>query len=194
MSTLHLILSAFSLGLFFIGLWPAFSGGRAGKGYSFVLAIYVLLYSAYGVFYAICYSFTGKGVDHAVLYHIKYGLEGAGYGEYSGLITVALVSLFFSLLLVVIFYSAIREAKIYFPAVSFFCHFFFSCCPVLFTRQLPICICCPGPMKENRSGNITRHPIFMLPQAQPGILYLFMLKAWNGHILMSRFFQGLFSI
>lgn len=32
--------------------------------------------------------FTGNGIDHAALYHLRYGLQGAGFGEYWRLILV----------------------------------------------------------------------------------------------------------
>ncbi len=95
LSILHFFLSALSILLCATGVKLSLSRGRASKKYSFVLVVYFLLYIAYAVFYGVCYYFTGKGVDRAVLYHVKYGLDGAGYGEYSRLILVATVALCF---------------------------------------------------------------------------------------------------
>jgi hypothetical protein len=54
-----------------------------------------LLFTAYGV---INY-FTGHGLDEATIYHLEYGLEGAGFLEYSPLImatiTIAILSAMF---------------------------------------------------------------------------------------------------
>ncbi len=92
----HFLLSSLSLLFFCIGVGLSFSRGRASKRYSFVLVVFFLLYLVYSLFYGVCYSFTGKGIDHAVLYHVKYGLDGAGYGEYNRLILMTIIALFLS--------------------------------------------------------------------------------------------------
>ena len=35
--------------------------------------------------------FTGKGIDDSVIYHLEYGMSGAGFGEYLGIIFVAVI-------------------------------------------------------------------------------------------------------
>ena len=42
------------------------------------------------VLYAVADSFTGEGINSAVIYHATQGFEGAGYSEYTGLITVSI--------------------------------------------------------------------------------------------------------
>jgi len=41
------------------------------------------------IFHEVISFFTGKGIDEAALYHLRYGLEGAGFGEYYWLIMSA---------------------------------------------------------------------------------------------------------
>ena len=45
-------------------------------------------------FYAADY-FTGNGIDSAVIFHLRYGLHGAGFAEYSGLIVASFTALLF---------------------------------------------------------------------------------------------------
>jgi len=49
----------------------------------------MLLFSAYGV----AYYFTGNGIDEATIYHLKYGLGGAGFLEYIWLIATTITVL-----------------------------------------------------------------------------------------------------
>lgn len=49
----------------------------------------VFLFVAYGV----ADYFTGNGIDEAIIYHLRYGLKGAGYFEYSWMIVITIVVL-----------------------------------------------------------------------------------------------------
>ena len=110
---LHFFLSALSLIFCCVGVGVSFSGGRANKTYSFVLVLFSILYLVYALFYIVCYYFTGKGVDYAVLYHVKYGLDGAGYGEYNKLILIVTVALaFFFLMSCYLLFRYSRNKKI----------------------------------------------------------------------------------
>jgi len=67
--------------------------GRGGRGEPSVLvlvavaAVSLLLF----VLYFIADYFTGNGINEAVAYHLRYGLSGAGFSEYSALAVLALV-------------------------------------------------------------------------------------------------------
>lgn len=95
MSTLHLIISVLSLIFFCTGMVRFFSVGKLCRRYSILIAGYGFLYLLWVTFYAVCYYFTGKGIDYSVLYHVKYGLAGAGFGQYDNLIYGSLFFLFF---------------------------------------------------------------------------------------------------
>ncbi|MCI5146228.1 MAG: phosphatidylglycerol--membrane-oligosaccharide glycerophosphotransferase, partial [Candidatus Electrothrix sp. AR3] len=98
MSKLHLIFSLLSLLFFCTGMIRCFGAGKFSRSCFTALVAYGIFYLFYSVFYFICYYFTGKGIDYSVLYHVKYGLEGAGFNEYRGLI-------FFSILFILFFSS-----------------------------------------------------------------------------------------
>ena len=87
MNSSHLILSVLSILFFVIGL-RGYSLQRetSGNVLKCIVAVYAFSYLFYTLFYAVCYYFTGKGINYAVLYHIKYGIDGAGYWEYKKLI------------------------------------------------------------------------------------------------------------
>jgi phosphoglycerol transferase len=64
---------------------------RLHIGVVLVLAILsILLLMANGV----ATYFTGNGIDEATVYHLKYGLDGAGFFEYRWLIGTSLIALF----------------------------------------------------------------------------------------------------
>ncbi len=86
MSTLHFFFSCLSITFLLAGLVPLLSACGCNRKYSVPAAGYCFFYLLYSVFYGVCYYFTGKGVDFSVLYHVKYGLAGAGFGAYSTLI------------------------------------------------------------------------------------------------------------
>lgn len=44
-------------------------------------------------FWFVANYFTGNGIDHAVLFHLRYGLDGAGLSEYLGIISSSMVLL-----------------------------------------------------------------------------------------------------
>lgn len=48
--------------------------------------------------YIIANSFTGEGINESVLYHLMFGLEGAGFKEYSGIIFISIVLILISLI------------------------------------------------------------------------------------------------
>lgn len=60
---------------------PAYTAG------ALVLAVAALLL---GAAHYVADYFTAEGVNEAVIYHLRYGLGGAGFGEYAGLIAAAL--------------------------------------------------------------------------------------------------------
>ena len=53
------------------------------------------------VAHSVATYFTGKGVDEATIFHIKYGLEGAGFGEYSWLMLGSFLILALGIALIV---------------------------------------------------------------------------------------------
>ena len=60
--------------------------------------------------YLLADYFTGNGIDQSVAYHLEYGLEGAGFGEYAMLMLVSLVSLVFVVFAIWLLYWLSRKA------------------------------------------------------------------------------------
>ncbi len=59
----------------------------------FLTAIFLMVTGCY----LLADYFTGNGIDEAVLYHLEYGLNGAGFGEYIALIGITIAVLAFTI-------------------------------------------------------------------------------------------------
>lgn len=81
----HTNLLSLSTLLLVSGIGAAFVGKRS-KPQAIALATLVLLFFLLASCFLAANQFTGRGIDQAVLYHATYGLEGAGFGDYSLLI------------------------------------------------------------------------------------------------------------
>ncbi len=53
--------------------------------------------------------FTGEGINDAVIYHLAYGLAGAGFEEYSMIISMVILFLVFSIVASYIYYRRIKK-------------------------------------------------------------------------------------
>lgn len=67
------------------------------KSCMLIISFIMLIAVSYQGFFLVSHYFTNNGIDDAVIYHLKYGLRGAGYGEFTGLIMVVVEVLFFSI-------------------------------------------------------------------------------------------------
>ncbi len=83
----HGITTTLSIVFFIAGIW-LFSRIKSSKFGAGVFSILVFCSMVLFVAYAVATYFTGNGIDEATLYHLKYGLGGAGFFEYSWLIAV----------------------------------------------------------------------------------------------------------
>lgn len=62
-------------------------------------------------FFIVSDYFTGNGIDESVVYHLRYGLRGAGYREYIGISILASASILLSLATFIITFRLIRPLK-----------------------------------------------------------------------------------
>jgi len=76
------------------GVVSAFFGRRA-KLIAVVLGVLVFLFVVLAFMFVTANWFTGQGIDQATLYHVAYGLDGAGFSEYSLLILGGIALLVF---------------------------------------------------------------------------------------------------
>ena len=65
------------------------------KSYRFPFLTLFFLFISFllTITYAVSNYFTDKGIDESVIYHLRYGLGNAGFEEYAGLITGAVLAL-----------------------------------------------------------------------------------------------------
>lgn len=69
------------------------------KKYIITMTLVFGFFTCYSLGYLVADYFTGKGIDNSVFYHLRYGLSGAGYGEYWPLIITICMVLIYSLLI-----------------------------------------------------------------------------------------------
>ena len=87
-----ILLSTFLLGAAVFILCRHSVNRLVGLLFSLIVLVFFLIT---GVYFFSDY-FTGVGINEAVLYHLKVGLEGAGFGEYKGLVLCGVAYLFFA--------------------------------------------------------------------------------------------------
>jgi phosphoglycerol transferase len=80
----NMALLAASTLLLLTGLGAAFFGKRS-RASAVALGVLVLIFFVLASAFLAANQFTGRGIDQAVLYHATYGLSGAGFSEYWGL-------------------------------------------------------------------------------------------------------------
>lgn len=86
------------LSLFLLALSYAIARRKAGgQALRWAVALATVVVLLLAVFYFVADYFTGKGVDESVIYHLSYGLEGAGFGEYKVLIAASIVLIVLSI-------------------------------------------------------------------------------------------------
>ena len=65
------------------------NNGCASKVSKLLFSSSVFVFVLLAVAYIVSDYFTGVGVNEAVLYHVRYGLSGAGFLEYWKIISIA---------------------------------------------------------------------------------------------------------
>ena len=100
----------FSIGiLFFIAGIFLFKKAATSKINKIIYIILALVTYLGYISYAIADYFTREGINAAVIFHLKYGLKGAGIMEYWNLISLALISIFFGTILA--YWASINNKK-----------------------------------------------------------------------------------
>ena len=66
-------------------------------------ALLVFVYLVLSAFYIVADYFTGEGINDAVIFHLRYGLDGSGFGDYYLIIAIG-VGLFIVSLMAAVFY------------------------------------------------------------------------------------------
>ena len=77
-----------SIGLFFLAFWTSQHKTYQrfiAMMYTFLIFVYMILTT----FYIVANYFTGEGINDAVIFHLRYGLDGSGYGDYYVMLRMA---------------------------------------------------------------------------------------------------------
>jgi phosphoglycerol transferase len=88
MSDIHFLIAA--VFLFALGIYMARRAVSRPLKMLFLMLL-VLLFLVFGTLSLVSIYFTGKGFDESVLYHLAYGVSGAGFADYKGIIASTLV-------------------------------------------------------------------------------------------------------
>ncbi len=86
----NLIFIFLSLCLFSISIY-LYTKTRTSKINKAIFSVLVFTVIIFYLFYFISNYFTGKGINMSVIYHLKYGLVGAGFLEYWELIATSII-------------------------------------------------------------------------------------------------------
>lgn len=97
-----------SAGLFLVALFTSKNRTRTRKS-ALIGAGTIFIYMLLSAFYIISNYFTGEGINDAVIFHLRYGLEGSGFGDYYLIIGIGFGLLIASLALSIFYYRLVKN-------------------------------------------------------------------------------------
>lgn len=100
-----------SAGLFLLALFTSKNRTRTRKS-ALIGAGSIFIYMILSAFYIVSNYFTGEGINDAVIFHLRYGLDGSGFGDYYLIIAVG-VGLFIASLALSIFYYRLVKNDVF---------------------------------------------------------------------------------
>jgi phosphoglycerol transferase len=103
-----------SLLLFIFALLIAYHHSHSKKS-TLLGAGVVFVYLFLSAFYVVADYFTGEGINDAVIFHLRYGLDGSGFGDYYLIMVVAVVLLIMSLMSSLAYYRYIGRKAVVEP-------------------------------------------------------------------------------
>ena len=77
--------------------------------HAFFSTLMIFVYLVLSTFYIVSNYFTGEGINDAVLFHLRYGLDGSGYADYYLIMGVGVVLFMSSLVLCIVYYKALQK-------------------------------------------------------------------------------------
>ncbi|WP_263833145.1 sulfatase-like hydrolase/transferase [Sulfurospirillum oryzae] len=98
-----------SAGLFLIALFTSKNRTHSPKS-AMIGAMTIFIYMVLSAFYIVSNYFTGEGINDAVIFHLRYGLDGSGFGDYYLIIATAIALLIGSLALSVFYYRLLKNS------------------------------------------------------------------------------------
>ncbi|WP_041958035.1 sulfatase-like hydrolase/transferase [Sulfurospirillum arsenophilum] len=97
-----------SAGLFLIALFTSKNRTRTQKS-ALIGAVGIFIYMIMSAFYIVSNYFTGEGINDAVIFHLRYGLDGSGFGDYYLIIAAGIGLLIASLALSLFYYRLVKN-------------------------------------------------------------------------------------
>ena len=97
-----------SLCLFCIAIYISFHHVRSRQS-AFLGAMFLFFYLVVNAFYIVSDYFTGEGINDAVIFHLRYGLDGSGFGDYYLIIAIGIGLFIVSLMAAVFYYRMVGK-------------------------------------------------------------------------------------
>ncbi|NCD12433.1 MAG: phosphatidylglycerol--membrane-oligosaccharide glycerophosphotransferase [Epsilonproteobacteria bacterium] len=97
-----------SLGFFLLFLFTCKNRTQNSKR-AFLGALVVFIYMILGAFYLVSDYFTGEGINDAVIFHLLYGLDGSGFGDYYIIIAFGVGLFIGSLIFSIVYYRLMKN-------------------------------------------------------------------------------------
>ncbi len=96
--------------IFFVLGFYLYKKNNHSKKRTVIITSLFFIYLIFTLMYVGSDYFTNEGINDAVVYHVLYGLDGAGFAEYSLIITAAIVSFIFSFIFSYGYYRVINHS------------------------------------------------------------------------------------
>lgn len=97
-----------SAGLFLIALFTSKNRTHTSRSAA-IGAVVIFLYMLLSAFYIVSNYFTGEGINDAVIFHLRYGLDGSGFADYYLIIAVGIALFIGSLVFCVFYYRMLKN-------------------------------------------------------------------------------------
>ena len=98
-----------SIALFIASVYTSKNRMRSHKSLIFE-AFSIFVYLLLSVFFIVSDYFTGEGINDAVLYHIRYGLDESGFGDYYLIISIGIFLFILSLVIAIFYYRIVKNS------------------------------------------------------------------------------------
>ncbi|MCD8478227.1 MAG: hypothetical protein LRY68_10390 [Sulfurospirillum sp.] len=102
------------MGLFLLFLFTCKNRTQNSKS-AFLGALVVFIYMILSAFYIVSDYFTGEGINDAVIFHLLYGLDGSGFGDYYIIIAFGVGLFISSLIFSIVYYRLMKNVLLETP-------------------------------------------------------------------------------
>lgn len=96
----------------FIGAFVLLSTQKQTKRSLFIGALIIFVYLTLNAIYVVADYFTGEGINDAVIFHLRYGLDGSGFGDYYLVMLIGVGLFIVSLMSAIAYYRLLKNRQI----------------------------------------------------------------------------------